>query len=73
MELGRHASESSDEEDEDSSDLGTLGFGHCLSLGEKLYWRGGSGGDSVAGVGVSGVETVRIDCPFKKFGKERHD
>lgn len=51
--------------------LGTLG--HCLSLGEKLYWRGESGGDSVAGVGVVEVKTICIDCPFKKFGKGRQD
>lgn len=48
-------------------DLGTLG--HILSLGEKLYWRDGCGSHSVAGVGGGEVETNRIDCPFKKFGR----
>lgn len=48
-------------------DLGALG--HCLSLGEKLYWEVGSGSHIVASVSGGEVETACIDCLFKKFGK----
>lgn len=45
-------------------DLGTLC--HCLSLEEKLYWRGGSASHSVAGVGGGEVDTTCMDCPLEK-------